>query len=53
MITAKNGEDVVKKFRTHSNAIYLLSLDVIMPRKNGKEIEKRYMMKSGNKDEIK
>lgn len=37
VITAENGEDAVEKYKTYSNSIDLLVLDVIMPKKNGKE----------------
>lgn len=37
VITAENGEDAVEKYKTYSNSIDLLILDVIMPKKNGKE----------------
>jgi signal transduction histidine kinase/ActR/RegA family two-component response regulator len=37
VIEAVDGMDGVEKFRSHSNHIQLLLLDIIMPRKNGKE----------------
>ncbi len=37
VITAVDGEDAVKKFREHKDRIRLLLLDLIMPKKNGKE----------------
>ena len=37
VIEAVDGEDAVEKFRLHHEEIQLLLLDVIMPRKNGKE----------------
>jgi len=37
VIVAENGEDAVTKFRADAATIRLLLLDVIMPRKNGKE----------------
>jgi two-component system, cell cycle sensor histidine kinase and response regulator CckA len=37
ILVAADGEEGVEKFRGHSDAIDLLLLDVIMPRKNGKE----------------
>ena len=37
VIMAEDGEDTVRQFRDHSEAIQLLLLDVIMPGKNGKE----------------
>jgi len=37
VITAENGEDAVEKYTTYSNSMDLLVLDVIMPKKNGKE----------------
>jgi PAS domain S-box-containing protein len=38
VIEAVDGEDAVRKFKDHQDRIKLLLLDVIMPRKNGKEI---------------
>ena len=38
VITAKDGEDAVRKFREHAGEIQLLVIDVIMPKKNGKEV---------------
>ncbi|MDA8089073.1 MAG: PAS domain S-box protein [Nitrospiraceae bacterium] len=37
VIEAGNGEEAVEKFMEHRNEIRLAVLDVIMPRKNGKE----------------
>ena len=37
VILAEDGEDAVAKFREHMHRIDLLVLDMIMPRKNGKE----------------
>ena len=37
VVEASDGEEAVRKFREHKDAIQLLVLDVIMPRKNGKE----------------
>ncbi len=37
VVEASNGEEAVQKFREQKDAIQLLVLDVIMPRKNGKE----------------
>jgi len=37
VITAENGEDAVARFRDHGNISLVLS-DVVMPRKNGKEM---------------
>jgi signal transduction histidine kinase len=37
VITATNGEDAVKEFSNNSADISLVLLDVIMPKKNGKE----------------
>jgi PAS domain S-box-containing protein len=36
VIAAENGEEAVKKFIEHQDAIRLLLLDVIMPKKNGR-----------------
>ena len=38
VIQAENGEDAVKKFMLNRDAIKLLLLDVMMPKKNGKEV---------------
>lgn len=38
LITAENGEDALEKFKKRQNQIDLLVLDVIMPKKNGKEV---------------
>jgi two-component system cell cycle sensor histidine kinase/response regulator CckA len=38
VIQAENGEDAVKKFMANRGAIKLLLLDVMMPKKNGKEV---------------
>ena len=37
VITAADGEDAINKFRDNSDKIQLLILDLIMPRKSGKE----------------
>ncbi len=38
VVAAENGEDAISQFRSHQDRIRLLLLDVIMPRKNGKEV---------------
>ncbi|MBI2354409.1 MAG: PAS domain S-box protein [Deltaproteobacteria bacterium] len=38
VIEAVDGQDGVEKFREHREEVQLLILDVIMPRKNGKEV---------------
>ena len=38
VIAAENGEDAVNKFMANRGKIKLLLLDVIMPKKNGKEV---------------
>jgi two-component system, cell cycle sensor histidine kinase and response regulator CckA len=38
VIQAENGEDAVNKFMANRRAIKLLLLDVMMPKKNGKEV---------------
>jgi CheY-like chemotaxis protein len=38
VIQAENGEDAVKKFMANRGAVKLLLLDVMMPKKNGKEV---------------
>ena len=37
VVEASNGEEAVQKYKEQKDAIQLLVLDVIMPRKNGKE----------------
>ena len=37
VITAKDGEDAIKKFVENRERIRLVLLDMIMPKKNGKE----------------
>ncbi len=37
VIAAVDGEDAVKQFREHKDAIQLLLFDMIMPKMNGKE----------------
>ena len=37
VIEASNGEEAVRKYKEQKDAIQLLVLDVVMPRKNGKE----------------
>jgi len=38
VVEASNGEEAVRKYKEQKDAIQLLLLDVIMPRKNGKEV---------------
>jgi len=38
VVTATNGEDAVQKFIEFQDTVRLVLLDVIMPRKNGREI---------------
>ncbi|MRR05711.1 MAG: response regulator [Deltaproteobacteria bacterium] len=38
VLVAVDGEDAIRKFREHFNTVQLLLLDVIMPKKNGKEV---------------
>ncbi len=38
VIQATNGEDALAKFEEHKDAIDLFLLDVVMPKKNGKEV---------------
>jgi DNA-binding response OmpR family regulator len=38
VIQAENGEDAVRKFMANRGAIKLVLLDVMMPKKNGKEV---------------
>ena len=41
VIEAGNGEDAVKRFIENKDKVQLLLLDVIMPKKNGKEVYER------------
>jgi signal transduction histidine kinase/CheY-like chemotaxis protein len=43
VIVANNGEEAVLKFIDHQDSIKLALLDVIMPRKNGKEVRDEIM----------
>jgi PAS domain S-box-containing protein len=38
VITAANGEEAIERFRERAGAVQLLVLDVIMPKKNGREV---------------
>ncbi len=38
VVVAVNGEDAINRFAEHQDSIKLLILDVIMPKKNGKEV---------------
>lgn len=38
VISAENGDDAIQKFRDNKDAIDLVLLDVVMPKKNGKEV---------------
>jgi DNA-binding response OmpR family regulator len=38
VIEAKDGEDAVEKFRQNEDKIALVIMDVVMPKKNGKEV---------------
>ncbi|MDD2365303.1 MAG: PAS domain S-box protein [Desulfuromonadaceae bacterium] len=38
VVEAVDGEDAIEKFKGHENHISLVLLDVIMPRKNGREV---------------
>jgi PAS domain S-box-containing protein len=38
VIEAVDGEDAIIKFREHCDAVRLVILDVVMPRKNGREV---------------
>ncbi|MBF0506565.1 MAG: PAS domain S-box protein, partial [Nitrospirae bacterium] len=50
VIEAVDGEDAVEKFREHKDNIHLVILDVIMPKKNGKEAYREVaLMKPGIK----
>ena len=38
VVEARDGEDAIRKFAEHKEAIQLLILDVVMPKMNGKEV---------------
>jgi PAS domain S-box-containing protein len=38
VIEAIDGEDAIRKFREHRDAVRLVILDVVLPRKNGREV---------------
>jgi PAS domain S-box-containing protein len=61
VITAEDGEDAVQKFKEHNESIDMALLDVIMPKKNGKEVfielkhlnpELKILFMSGYADDI-
>lgn len=61
LITAKNGEEAVEQFRENRDRIALVLCDVVMPKKNGKEVydeiramdsQVRFLFTSGYNDEI-
>lgn len=61
VISARNGEEAVELFREHRKEIDIVVTDVVMPRKNGKEVfdaicgmapETRFIFMSGYTDEI-
>ncbi len=50
VVEAVDGEDAIEKFREHRDLIHLVILDVIMPKKNGKEVyNKMVQIKPGIK----
>ena len=61
LITAKNGEEAVEQFRENRERIALVVCDVVMPKKNGKEVYDevralkpgtKFLFTSGYNDEI-
>jgi two-component system cell cycle sensor histidine kinase/response regulator CckA len=61
LITAKNGDEAVEQFRENRDRIALVLCDVVMPKKNGKEVydeiramdpQVRFLFTSGYNDEI-
>src|SRR6266702_3916236 len=61
LITARNGEEAVEQFRENRDRIALVLCDVVMPKKNGKEVYDeiramepgaRFLFTSGYNDEI-
>src|SRR3990172_11160674 len=38
VITAEDGEDAITKFMENRERVHLVMLDMIMPKKNGKEV---------------
>ena len=50
VILAEDGEDAIEKFRLHQDSIRLILMDMIMPKKNGKEAnEELQLIKPGVK----
>jgi PAS domain S-box-containing protein len=48
IIEAVDGEDVIQKFNENKNDVQLLILDIIMPRKNGKDAYNEIINGNGN-----
>jgi DNA-binding response OmpR family regulator len=38
LIEARDGDEAVEKFRQHQDAVDLVVLDIVMPKKNGREV---------------
>ena len=38
VLTATDGDDAINKYREHKDSIDMIILDVIMPKKNGREV---------------
>jgi two-component system cell cycle sensor histidine kinase/response regulator CckA len=38
VIEAADGEEALRQFREHQDSIHLIILDVVLPKKNGKEV---------------
>jgi PAS domain S-box-containing protein len=52
IIEAIDGEDVIRKFKENKNAVQLLILDIIMPKKNGKDAYKEIDNGNGNNTKV-
>jgi PAS domain S-box-containing protein len=48
VIEAVDGEDVIQKFKENKDDVRLLILDIIMPKKNGKDAYSKINSESGN-----
>ena len=48
IIEAADGDDVIEKFKENKNDVHLLILDIIMPKKNGKDAYNEINSGNGN-----
>jgi CheY-like chemotaxis protein len=52
VVEATDGEDVIRKFEENKNDVQLLILDIIMPKKNGKDAYNEIDNGNGNKTKV-